>query len=70
MSRPIAMPPASACSAMLNAAGDAAVAAAGAARIRTQRLAYAALVAAPLIDLAVSAGWSVLPGVPLSTIAA
>ena len=35
-----------------------------------ERLACAALVAAPLLDLAVSAGWSVLPGVPLSTIAA
>ena len=35
-----------------------------------ERLAYAALIASPLIDLATSAGWSSLPGAPLSTIAA
>jgi hypothetical protein len=35
-----------------------------------RRLAYAALIASPLIELAASAGWSNLPGAPLSTIAA
>ena len=35
-----------------------------------ERLAYAALVAAPLIELASAAGWSALPGSALSTIAA
>ena len=37
---------------------------------RRERLGYATLIAAPLIELASSAGWSVLPGAPLSTIAA
>ena len=32
-----------------------------------ERLAYAALVAAPLLELASTVGWSVLPGTPLST---
>jgi hypothetical protein len=35
-----------------------------------ERLAYAALVAAPLIDLASAAGWPALPESALSTIAA
>ena len=34
------------------------------------RLAYAALIASPLIEFAASAGWSSLPGAPLSTMAA
>jgi hypothetical protein len=37
---------------------------------RRERLAYAALIAVPLIELASAAGWSVLPGASLSTIAA
>ena len=37
--------------------------------VRAQ-LAYAALIAAPLIELAASTGWSTLPGAPLATIAA
>jgi hypothetical protein len=34
------------------------------------QLAYAALIAAPLIKLAASTGWTTLPGAPLATIAA
>jgi hypothetical protein len=36
----------------------------------SERLTCAALIAAPLIELASAAGWAVLPGAPLSTIAA
>ena len=36
----------------------------------SERLTYAALIAAPLIELASAAGWPALPGAPLSTIAA
>jgi hypothetical protein len=36
----------------------------------SQRLTYAALIAAPLIDLASASGWPALPGAPLSTITA
>jgi hypothetical protein len=35
-----------------------------------ERLSYAALIAAPLIELASAAGWPALPGAPLLTIAA
>ena len=69
-SRPIATRFGWECRAMSNAAGGRSRRRPAGVGVISGRLAYAALIASPLIEFAASAGWSSLPGAPLSTIAA